>query len=85
MIYNTYIKQNNGEKKMTQQAKKDFIKKYKLTKTQILFIEKFNRNDLESLKGGQNSMCALRNKGVFEMVKIGKFYKAEIIEEAKTF
>ena len=56
MIYNTYIKQNNGEKKMTQQAKKDFIKKYKLTKTQILFIEKFNRNDLESLKGGQNSM-----------------------------
>ena len=73
-------------KEESEQLKKDFIKKYKLTKYQILFIQKWNEDDLSSLKNCGNTMCALYHKGVAVQIRTGKnSARMELIKEAKIF
>ncbi len=65
------------------QLKKDFIKKYKLTKAQILFIQKWNTDNLDSVKNFINTLSALARKKVLYRVKDNNCTKYEIIKEAK--
>ena len=66
--------------------KKDLIKKYKLTKPQIIAIEKWNADELDSVKNFCNTLGALARKGIAVRVKVDENRsKYILIEEAKIF